>query len=169
MDHLKQKNRMSSEVTTYNPQATLIEMRRDVKRFPRIKSVPMEIAIPEMNRIVSQAFLYMGKAAEPSDIQLIASSLLDELLEENPYGTNNLTFGELRVIIKRAVLNTELYGISIANLYRVVIEYCKGEGHIIQKQLEAEAEKARREIKSTAADVMLKAYAGGFAKSNKVK
>ena len=96
---------MSNEIANYNPgQATLLEMRADATRFPRIKTMPREQAVFEMSKIVSQAFLYRGQAADVTTIQFISSSLVDELLEDDKYGAGYLSLAEIQVIVKRAVL-----------------------------------------------------------------
>ena len=78
---------MSNEIVNYNPQGvTLLEMRADSERFPRIKTMPREQAVSGMTRIVSQAFLYRGQAADPANVQFIATALVEELIQPLPGG-----------------------------------------------------------------------------------
>lgn len=128
---------MSNEIVNYNPgQASLLEMRADFNRFPRIKTMPREQVVMGMAKIVSQAFLYRGQAADPTNIQFISSALVQELLEDDKFGSGNLSLAEIQVVVKRAVLGgSELFGISVASLYKVIIEFVKGEGHLNQVKI----------------------------------
>lgn len=128
--HMEDKQ-MSNEVVNYNPsRATLLEMRADPKRFPRLKNMSRADAVYGMAKIVSQAFLYRGQTADPTNIKFISSSLVDELLEDKIYGAPYLSLAEIQVVVKRAILGgSEMYGITVASLYRVIMEFAKGEGH----------------------------------------
>ena len=128
---------MTNEITDYNPgQATLLEMRADSERFPRLKSLPREEAVAGMSRIVAQAFLYKGQAADPTNIQFIANALVTELMDDQKFGAAFLSLAEIQVVVKRAVLQSDMFGISVASLYRVIMDFVKGEGHINQKKVD---------------------------------
>lgn len=129
---------MSNEVTTthpalvnYNPgRASLLEMRADAERFPRLKTFTREQAVFEMSKIVSQAFLYRGQAADPTNIKFISAALVNELMDDRQYGLSSLSLAEIQVVVKRAVLGgSEMFGISVASLYKVILDFAKGEGH----------------------------------------
>lgn len=174
----EEDRQMSNELTTqsglvnYNPgQASLLEMRRDSARFPRLKAMPREQAIMGMSKIVSQAFLYKGQAADPTNIQFISSTLVQELLDDDTYGACYLSLAEIQVIVKRAVLGgTEMFGISVSSLYKIIMEYVKGEGHLYQKRLEDLSKQKREQaLKSSAVNPMLDAYTGNFIKSHRTK
>ena len=162
---------MSNELANYNPgQASLLEMRADATRFPRIKTMPREQAVSGLIRIVSQAFLYRGQAADPVNVQFISNALLNELLEDDKYGAGYLSLAEIQVIVKRAVLGgSEMFGISVASLYKVIMEFVKGEGHLNQQQvLEQRKKETERILKESALAPMLKAYTGEFIRNNKI-
>ena len=162
---------MSNEIANYNPgQASLLEMRADAIRFPRIKTMPREQVVFEMSKIVSQAFLYRGQAADPVNVQFISNALLNELLEDDKYGAGYLSLAEIQVIVKRAVLGgSEMFGISVASLYKVIMEFVKGEGHRNQQQvLEQRKKETERILKESALAPMLKAYTGEFIRNNKI-
>lgn len=161
----------SSALKNFNPgRASLLEMRADATRFPRLKSVPREQAVFEMSKIVSQAFLYRGQAAELTNIQFISSSLVDELLADDKYGASSISFAEIQVVVKRAVLGgSELFGISVASLYKVIMEFVKGEGHRNQQQvLEQRQKETERILKESAIAPMLKTYKGEFIRNHKI-
>ena len=169
---------MNNEMTTTNGQlmtpasnqVSLLEMRMDEKRFPRIGAFPREQAVFEMSKIVSQAFLYKGQAADPKNIQFISCALVDELQADlDRLGTKHISFGEISRVVKRAVLQDDMYGISVATLYKVIIEYIKGEGHRLQQEVSERKRKSEQEqIKNSVIAPMLQAYAGELLKHSKV-
>ena len=162
---------MSNEIANYNPgQASLLEMRADATRFPRINTMSREQAVSGLIRIVSQAFLYRGQAADPVNVQFISNALLNELLDDDKYGAGYLSLAEIQVIVKRAILGgSEMFGISVASLYKVIMEFIKGEGHRNQQQvLEQRKKETERILKESALAPMLKAYAGEFIRNNKI-
>ena len=144
---------MSNEVTTtdnalveFNPgNATLLEMRADPVRFPRIKTLPREQAILELSKVVLQAFLYKGQTADSNTIQFISSSLYTEIMNDRRYGASALCLAEVQGAVKRAVLETEMFGISTATLYKAVVDFCKGEGHDNARKVEEMKIKEREE------------------------
>ena len=123
-----------------------------------------------MTKVVSQAFLYKGQAADPTNIQFISCSLVDELRADlDKMGTKHLSFAEISRVVKRAVLRDEMYGISVASLYKVIIEYVKGEGHRISQEARQKKEEQEREsLKQSVIAPMLQAYAGRLIKNSKV-
>ena len=169
---------MNNEITTTNGQlmtsasnqVSLLEMRMDEKRFPRIGAFPREQAVFEMSKIVSQAFLYRGQAADPKNIQFISCALVDELQSDlDKLGTRHISFAEISRVVKSAVLQDDMYGISVASLYKVIIEYIKGEGHRLQQEVSERKRKSEQEqIKNSVIAPMLQAYAGELLKHSKV-
>ena len=166
---------MSNELTTTHPalvnfnprRSTLLEMRQHPELFPRLKTIPREQAVFEMSKIVSQAFLYRGQAADPTNIQFIASALVQELMDDDKFGASSLSLAEIQVVVKRAVLGeSEMFGISVASLYKVIMEFVKGEGHRNQKQVDQSKASTSQ---SHPGNVMLQAAAAGFTKNHKVK
>ena len=157
-------------MTPASNQVSLLDIRKDAKRFPRLHTYSREQAVTEMSKIVSQAFLYKGQAADPNNIQFISCSLVDELqVDLDRLGTRFLSFAEISRIIKRAVLQDEMYGISVASLYKVIAEYVKGEGLKLQQQVKEEQNKVQHEyIKNSVVAPMLQAYAGQLLKNSKL-
>ena len=148
---------MSNEIVNYNPeQVTLLQMRADPKRFPRLKSLSSADAIYGLTRIVSQAFLYKGQNQEATNIRFIATALFNELMEDKVYGAQFISLAEIQHVIKRAVLASDMVGISVSSLYKVIMDYVKGEGH----RLQVLVEESRR--KANPASPMIQAYAGKF-------
>lgn len=162
---------MSNEIANYNPgRASLLEMRADATRFPRIKTMPREQVVFEMSKIVSQAFLYRGQAADLTNIQFISSALVDELLEDDKYGAGYLSLAEIQLVVKRAVLGgSEMFGISVASLYKVIMEFVKGEGHLNQQKiLDARRKEEDKRLQASGLTPMLRAFTGEFVKNHKI-
>lgn len=158
-------NETSTALVNYNPgNASLLEMRADSDRFPRIKTMPREQAVLGMSKIVSQAFLYRGQAADPTNIQFISSALVQELLEDTN-GAYNLSLAEIQVIVKRAVLNTDMMGINVSSLYKVIIAFVKGEGRENQSRVDA----LRRVKPNPGGMAMLQSATGEFIRNHKSK
>ena len=151
-------------------QASLLEIRMDAKRYPRLHTYTREQAVTEMTKVVSQAFLYRGQAADPKNIQFISCALVDELQSDlDKLGTRHISFAEISRVVKRAVLQDDMYGISVASLYKVIIEYIKGEGHRLQQEVSERKRKSEQEqIKNSVIAPMLQAYAGELLKHSKV-
>lgn len=168
---------MNNDITTTNGQlmtpasnqVSLLEMRMDENRFPRIGKYTREQAVFEMSKIVSQAFLYKGQAADSKNIQFISCALVDELQSDlDGLGTKNISFEEISRIVKRAILTDDMF-LSVASLYKVIITYIKGEGHQLQKQVIEERKKADLEqIKKSPVYQMLTASAAEMAKQWKI-
>ena len=133
--------------------------------------MPREQVVFEMSKIVSQAFLYRGQAADPVNVQFISSALVDELLEDDKYGAGYPSLAEIQVAVTRAVLGgSEMSGLSVASLYKVIMEFVKGEGHRNQQQvLEHRHKETERILKESALAPMLQAYTGEFIRNHKNK
>ena len=155
---------MSNDVVNYNPgRASLLEMRSRPDAFPRINAMPLEEAVAGMERIVTQAFLYRGQASDPENVRFIAATVTAELLDDDTWHSGNISLGEIQVVVKRAVLGgSEMFGVSVASLYKVITDYARGEGHHLQK----EADKMRRS--ATAPGPIVTAYAGAMIRNNKL-
>lgn len=122
---------------------TFVDMRRDPQRFPRIASVPREVAVSAMEQIVFRAFFNTaGTQLRDEDavarVQLISNELLDLLLEDYPnIGSKHLSFAEVARVIRTASVSgqREMYGVSVRSLYQAVEDYCLGEGHKASAQV----------------------------------
>lgn len=161
---------MSNDLTIPNTNATLLDMRMDAKRFPRIGKVSREDAIVLMSKVVTEAYLYKGQNADITNVRYIASALVDELQSDmDNLGTRNISFAEIARIVKRAILTEEMFGISVASLFKVILEYIKGEGHELQvKVREMRSNETQRQMRDSVVAPMLQAYAGKMLKNNKV-
>jgi len=156
---------MSNSLTTYNPgNATLLEMRADAKRFPRLNTIPVEQAYSQMIPIITQAFMFKGHNADDNTVKFIATNLVDELLADTKYGAGNISLGEIHKVIKRAILETDIPAISVSTLYRIIIDYAKGEGNQLERQI-----RMQRPTPTAPVNVMMDSFAGAMAKQNTVK
>lgn len=130
---------------------TFLDMRRDAQKYPRLASVPREVAASAMEQIVFRAFFNnAGTQLRDEDavarVQLIATELLDLLLEDyEAVGTKHLSFAEVSRVIRTASVSgkKEMYGVSVAGLYRAVCDYCLNEGHKASAQVMRERQGIR--------------------------
>ena len=160
---------MSNELIVPGSQPSLLEIRMDSKKYPRLCRYSKEEADRAMVTIVSKAFLYRGQTADPSVIGFTASALVDELLQEDKYGAKYLSIEEITRIVKKAVLESDIF-ISVSSLYKTIIEYCKGEGTRIQQEASALKRKQDEEsLRNSVVAPMLQAYTGAFINEHKIK
>ena len=160
---------MTNELTTTNGQVTLLDARSDEKRFPRLHTYTREQAVQKMATIVTKAFLYRGQTAESNNIHFISSTLVEELIADNDrIGSRYITFFEIDRAVKKAVLSTEMYTISVASLYKIISEYIKGEGHRLSQEVRKRREQRElEEMKRASTAPMLQSYAGALLKNTK--
>ena len=156
-----------NNLTTIPPEkATLVDIRTDARRFPRLHTYRREEAIAQMNMIVMMAYQYRGQHADAQTILNLSSSLID-ILNEDEYqiGTKYLSFEEIKRIIRKAALGQtkEMYGISVSSLFQALADYCKGEGRMASQQATEIAAK-QREIKNAIIAPMLQGYSEELAK-----
>ena len=162
-----------NEVAIYTaPQGvTLVDIRLDSVRFPRIKTIPAQQATARLQQVVAMAYVYTGRNADEAKLQMVAAALYNELLEDKKgIGTANITIEEVGHAVKDAILqaDSDVY-INIAFLYKAVCAYCLGEGHDAQqaayKRKVADREKA---LQSSAVGAMIQVYAGKTLKTTKL-
>lgn len=160
---------MSNELTLVSNQLAietqnldLVSIRMDDKRYPRIHQFSREQLTYGLMKIVGMAFMLKGVTAENDALQFIATELANALLEDNEgIGTRVLTFPEISRAVRRGVLTKEMYGISVASLYKILTDYVKGEGCRASERAEQNKRKALREaFEKSPASVMISAYAG---------
>ena len=156
---------MSAELTPYTaPQGvTLVDIRMDSNRFPRVKNLTGQSALVRLEQVVLMAYTYTGRPAPEDRCRMVAASLYSELMEDKKgIGTANITIEEVAHAVKTAILESDgdIY-INIAFLYKAVCNYALGEGHEAQESANyrrrAEREKA---LKASAPGDMLESYAG---------
>lgn len=152
-------------------QPTLLDMRLYPERFPRLRNYKRDDAIFEMSKIVSQAFIYKGQKADDANINFIAAALVDELMEDDAHGALNISFAEISRVVKRAVLGgEEMYGISVASLYKVILDYVTGEGTRLQNEAaEIVMRQNLAKMKESPTNPMIQAYAGALVKNIKTQ
>lgn len=151
-----------NNLTTQQPaKATLVEIRTDNKRFPRLHTYRKEDAVSQMNMIIMMAFQFRGQQADTLTILQLSSSLID-ILNEDEYGigTRFLSFEEIKRVVRKAALgqSKEMYGISVSSLFQALADYCKGEGRMADKEAKEIAAK-QRELKNSIIAPMLEGMA----------
>lgn len=153
---------MNEIATTTGNRATLVDIRTDNRRFPRLHTYRKEDAVTQMNVIILMAFQLRGQNADVQTIMQMSSSLID-ILNDDDYGigTKYLSFEEIKRVVKKAALgqSREMYGLSVSSLFQVLADYCKGEGRMADKEAKEIASK-RKEIRESIIAPLLQGYSG---------
>lgn len=152
---------MNQMTTIPAEKATLVDIRTDNKRFPRLYTYKREDAIAQMNMVIMMAFQFRGQQADVQTIMQMSATLI-EILNEDEYGigTKYLTMEEIKRVIKRAALGQgkEMYGISVSSLFQALADYCRGEGRKADQQAKEVVAK-RRELKNSIIAPMIESMA----------
>lgn len=150
-----------NQITTQPEKATLVDIRTDNKRFPRLYTYKREDAIAQMNMVIMMAFQFRGQQADVQTIMQMSATLI-EILNEDEYGigTKYLTFEEIKRVVKRAALGQgkEMYGISVSSLFQALADYCRGEGRMADQQAKEVVAK-RRDLKNSIIAPMIESMA----------
>ena len=150
-----------NQLTTQPEKATLVDIRTDNKRFPRLYTYKREDAIAQMNMVIMMAFQFRGQQADVQTIMQMSATLI-EILNEDEYGigTKYLTMEEIKRVVKRAALGQgkEMYGISVSSLFQALADYCRGEGRKADQQAKEVVAK-RRELKNSIIAPMIESMA----------
>lgn len=143
---------MSNEIISYTPQPTssLVEIRRDNLRFPRLHSYPKDVAHQMMMAIVLKANELFGMKPEGNEVSQIAWDLYNELMNDvEGLRTFNLTFEEISRAIKKAATgqSVEFYGkVSFYYLYKCIMHYVKNDVMTANTQMLRLAETNREQL-----------------------
>ncbi|MBQ5864083.1 MAG: hypothetical protein IIW66_01655 [Bacteroidales bacterium] len=160
---------MNQMTTVPAERATLVDIRTDNRKFPRLHTYRREDAIAQMNMIIMMAFQYRGQQADAQTIFQMSSSLID-ILNEDEYGigTKFLSFEEIKRVVKKAALgqSREMYGISVSSIFQALADYCKGEGKVADKEAKQIASK-QKELRNSIIAPMIQGYAETMVKQQK--
>lgn len=158
-----------NQLTTQTGNATLVDIRSDNRRFPRLHSYERQEAVRQMNIIILMAFQFRGQQADAPTITQMSNSLID-ILNEDEYniGTKYLSFEEIKRVVRKAVLgqSKEMYGISVSSIFQALADYCKGEGRMADKEAKEIVSK-RKEIRESIIAPLLQGYSGEMLQKSK--
>ena len=161
---------MNQMTTVPAERATLVDIRTDNRKFPRLHTYRREDAIAQMNMIIMMAFQYRGQQADAQTIFQMSSSLID-ILNEDEYGigTKFLSFEEIKRVVKKAALgqSREMYGISVSSIFQALADYCKGDGRMADKEAKEIVSK-QRELKRAIIAPMIQGYVDSMVKQTKL-
>lgn len=154
---------------------TYTEIRANQQVYPRIMNMQSEVVLQGLTAMLQKAAMLRGQKTDELNIAFTASELMKELMnDEYRVGTANISLMEIWKAIKKAILGMgdKVYGINVASLYRVIVDYCTGEGHAAQREVNAiissaEAERRRERMKD--AQPMIDTMAGRMVRSRKIK
>lgn len=162
---------MNNSIVPFQPAATsLVDIRLDSQNFPRIKNITQPTAISRLASVVAMAYNYTGREYTTDSVLAVASALYGELMADDfGVGTANITIEEVGRAVRRAVLGeSEMYGINVSSLYKVICDYATGDGHAAQIAANNRRQKERQAaLDKSAAGVMLNAYTGAMLTNTK--
>lgn len=141
----------------------LLAIRMDAVRFPRLHTYSREDAVTALKAIAINASMYRGSKMADEDAQYIGENLYNEMMSKDSCGMQYLSLDEIALVVKRAVLGgAEMYGINVASLYKVLLDYVKGEGHRLNKEALTKATTTKMLNPVT---TMLESFAGALVAS----
>ena len=112
-----------NDLVTQQGKNSLVEIRTDDKKFPRLYTYSREDAVYQMNMVIMMAFQFRGQQADAQTIIQMSSSLID-ILNEDEYGigTKYLSFEEIKRVVRKAALGQgkEMYGISVSSIFQAL-------------------------------------------------
>ena len=125
----------------------LVTVRRDSKTYPRLAQISREQAVSQLYPCVLQAYMYRGQNPDSDLVNFTTGNLVDELMADaEGVGLRGLTVYEITRAVKKAVLGQsgkELYGVNVASLYSVCVDYATGEGHMADKAAKKQQEQSK--------------------------
>lgn len=157
---------MSSNAPEISNPLVIARMREN--EFPRISKIPKENASLLLMDILSKAYLYKGYRLDEQNIKFLASALYDEIIQEQQLGMKWLSMFEIGYAIKKAVMNDDDFFFSVSHLYKILRNYCKGEGHMAHQ----EAVKITRQLRGNqnpALNAMIESFAGKLLTQSKIR
>ena len=153
-----------------NEAASLADIREDSQKFPRIIHISRPYALRDLSVIISQALLYRGQDADADKVTFMASALLDELLaDELGLGLKFITLEEIRRVAKKAALDKDTFGISVATLYSAIVAYAKTTGAEAQREANQRKRNAdARVLADSPVGTAMAAMAAKISKTHKI-
>lgn len=143
--------------------ATLVDVRRDNARFPRLHSYPQDTAHKLMTAVVLKANELFGTRAEMQEVSQIAWELYIELMNDvQGLRTFNITFEEIYRAIRKSATGqgVEFYGkVSFYFLYRCIMDYAKNEVMAANTQMLRLAETNREQLYRDKTELLISPHA----------
>ena len=164
-------NNAITTATQENAELSLVEIRLDKLRFPRLVRIPRETAALQLHGIITEALTFRGQEASEETVAFMASSLYDLLIQdEEGIGLKYITLEEIRREIRAAALGCrrEIYGVHVSSIYGVLRDYALGAGHQAEEAARRRAKYAEEQAKKgSAVEAFLDAAAGKIVNANK--
>ncbi len=159
---------MNNSIAVIVNKVSLLDIRSDESRYPRLKTYRRDDAIREMTKIVYAVLLYQGRTLSSEDIKVHASNAVDVILSDPAgVGSPEITFEEIsRALIKRASI--EDFWISGATINQTITQYCKTDGN----KARIDAINQRRQIAQpgpkTTISALLEEFSKEMVNNNKI-
>ena len=134
------KEQEQGAVSVLKAQPSLLDIRKDPEKYPRLRSMDEAQAKLELGVVVMMAQQYRGQQIDEETTGTLVESLYTELMEDaENVGLSYLSMAEITRIVKRAVMGQtkrELFGINVASLLGVLTDYARGEGAALQEKVD---------------------------------
>lgn len=145
------------------PAISLVEIRADNRRFPRLHSYPQDVAIKMMGMCVLRAAKYYDADVTMESVNQIAFDLYTELMGDvEGMRTQNITFEEILRAIRKAATghSVEYYGkLSFHFLYKVIMSYIRDEVMAANQQMLRLAETNRQQLYTNKVEILTGGHA----------
>lgn len=109
---------------TTNREIDWLAVRKDDRRYPAISSLDEATATEQMTKVVAKAYMFMGKVANPKDLQFIATNVVATCREDKRL--RKMKMAEIHDAVIRAVTGrgVELYGeINVYRIMTAIVDY----------------------------------------------
>lgn len=145
---------MENQLTILENRAVVLTpkmIRGDRSTFPHIVNQKREDVVARLAFFIGNLKAWSGNK-DQGDFSADANDLYDLLMDDaDEIGTRFISLAEIWRCFRRAALGLtdhDMYGINVISLYRSIADYCTGEGHRADKELEKEYKAAQREKSS---------------------
>lgn len=161
---------MNGQLTPIPAPVSLVEIRSNSEMYPRLCRIARPFALRDLAVIISKALLYRGQDAEAEKVSFIASSLYDELMaDEQGLGLQYITMEEISRVVRRASLDKDTFGISVATLYSAICTFAKGEGDAAQREADNNKKEADKALVQEHYGNAIDRLAEKFTSTHKIK
>lgn len=162
----QQKN---GAIACSSQRTTLVDIRKNPVAFPRIKDIPCEDLVKQLQSAILGVYQYRGQRPSSADeIRTMSCSLMAELLADD-FGndTKELSMEEIRLALRKVGLRqgSDMYGINVGSLYNAILEFRNIEVEEARQQMASERRSSQR-VGSSEESIIDK-YAAMMQRANK--
>lgn len=154
---------METTLTTNNAAPTLVDIRLDSKRYPRVATMGKEQLTFELGRIIRMATLYKGHRIDDEGVNFTAAATADEIMGDKAHSLRVLTLTEIELVIKERIFSEDFY-LSVANIINALRTYTAGEGLKAAKAAQKIIDERAKAVKAAQLQELAPVIAVGIGK-----